>query len=244
MQQEREDRCYDSQDRYSPKDELSACDELLARNGNTKEEQADILAARGAAYHRLGNHEKALADYDQAIALDPRDSHSLYNRGLIYEELDDPGSALFAYAESLEIEPNNADAYLNKGTILLDRAKLDEAVVDFTRAHELEPSDPWALASRGITYAWKRDRARAERDFEAVERMAPYNPVLVRGRALLSMHAGEFRAAVDQLTVALLLDREDMWSLNMRAEAYRQLGEQEEAQADIERLRQLRSETG
>lgn len=234
-----EDRCYDRRDIHTPQETLAACDELLAMSDIAKAERADLLAARGIAYQKLDDHERALADYDEAIALDPKDSYSLYNRGLIYEQEGDRGSAIVAYSESLELRPDNADAYRNRGGLYIDRGQFDEAIADLTRAHELDPDDPWAIASRGVSYAWQGKRLLAERDFSAVRAIDPSNATLLRGEALLSMQAGDPRTAVDRLDKVLRADPGNLFSLNMRAQAYRQLGEQEKARADSERFRQL-----
>ena len=33
----------------------------------------------------LGQYERAIQDYDEAIRIDPLDAHAYYNRGFIYE---------------------------------------------------------------------------------------------------------------------------------------------------------------
>lgn len=243
MEQAHEDRCYDRQTVHTAQEELSACNELMGRASNTSEERADILAARGYAYHRMGEYQKALADYDQAIGLDPADSYALYNRGLIHERLGDWQSAIADYSASLKLRLDNAEGYLYRGLIFLDTGRLDEAIADFTRLHELEPDNQWALASRGIAYAWKQDPAAAERDFAAVTSIDPSNTVVLRGKALLSSQSGDIRAAVDHLTEALRLDPADAWSLRMRADLYWLLGEKEKARDDDDRLSRLSEDT-
>jgi tetratricopeptide (TPR) repeat protein len=42
---------------------------------------------RGFAYTNLGDHQKAINDYDQAIALNPNNAISFGNRGLAYTNL-------------------------------------------------------------------------------------------------------------------------------------------------------------
>jgi tetratricopeptide (TPR) repeat protein len=239
IEQADEERCYDRQTVHTPQEELSACNELISRPGNTSEERADIFAARGYAYHRMGEYQKALADYDQAIGLDPADSYALYNRGLIYHRFGDRQRAIADYSASLKLRSDNAEGYLNRGLTFLDTGRLDEAIADFTRLHELEPDNQWALANRGIAYAWKQNVAAAERDFAAVTSIDPSNTVVLQGKALLSSQSGDIRAAVDHLTEALHLDPADAWSLRMRADLYWRLGEKEKSRDDDDRLLKL-----
>jgi Tfp pilus assembly protein PilF len=235
----RADRCYDYQDAYTPREQLSACNELLAADPDSEQERADVLAARGYAYHVLGNYQEALADYSRAIAGDWEDSYSLYNRGLIYQKLGDIRSALSDYDASLQLRPDNADALMNRGAIHLDVGAFDMAIADFTRAHELNPADRWALAKRGVAYAWKGERSHALEDFQKVREIDPTNPVLVHGPAILAFQEGDLRTAVDHLTKALEDDPADIWSLRMRGDLYWKLGEHEKARDDDDRLNQL-----
>lgn len=234
-----EERCYDRRTAYTPQEELAACNELMARRGNTREERADILAARGYAYHRMGEYRKALADYDHAIGLDPADSYSLYNRGLIHQRIGDWRKALADYSASLKLRPNNAEGYLNRGLTFLDTGSFDNAIADFTRLHELKPDNQWALANRGLAYAWKGNRPAAERDFAAATAIDPSNLVVLHGKAVISSQSGDMRASVGYLTEALQLDPTDAWSLRMRADLYWRLGEKEKSRDDDDRLWQL-----
>ena len=42
---------------------------------------------RGLAYFYLGQHERAIQDYDEVIRLDPQYVDAYYNRGLAYRNL-------------------------------------------------------------------------------------------------------------------------------------------------------------
>ena len=62
---------------------------------------------RGAGYHKKGEYDKAVADYNEAIRLDPKDGQAYYGRGLAYEEKGDKTNAEkdFAQAKQLGYEP-------------------------------------------------------------------------------------------------------------------------------------------
>ncbi len=234
-----QDQCYDRQTRYSPEEEIAACNRLIAEQDDDTNNFADVIAARGYAYHRLGDYEHALADYSKAIQLDHDDSYSLYNRALIYQDRGDSQHAVADYTRSLQLRPDNAAAYFNRGDIFLNDGKFDDAIADLTKAHALDPENIDTLAERGLAYAWKGDAQRAEKDFAIVRSADPSNWAVLHGEALLSMNAGKFDKAVAQLSVLLERDPRDAWSLRLRIPAYHMLGEDEKAQTDINRLRQL-----
>ena len=234
-----ESRCYGGTADYEAQAALAACNELLAGNDAPKTARADILAARGYAYHRLGDYQKARADYSQALALDPKNFASLYNRSLVNAELNDGKRAAADYQALLRVRPGNADEYIDRGLVLLDAGEFEKAAADFTDAHKLRPNDQWPLANRGLAYAWLKDRARAETDFATVRKIDPSNVVLLHGEALLAMNAGEWNTAVARLTEALRADPKDAWSLRKRADAYWAMGERDKARDDDDRLWQL-----
>ncbi|MEG3181445.1 tetratricopeptide repeat protein [Sphingomonas sp. LT1P40] len=139
-------------------------------------------------------------------------------------------------------ETSEAEGYVNRGLIFLDHGKLDRAVADFTEAHRLAPDDPVPLANRGIAYAWKRQEAAARSDFAAVRALEPSNLVAFRGEALLSLNRGDPRGAIGYLSAALRVDPGDRWSLAMRADIYKWLGDEQKMRADTAELQRLKAE--
>jgi len=229
-------RCYDWKTTHTPQEELSACNELLRKRDDQSNDYADIISARGYAYHRAGDYRRALSDYSTALRVDGDNSYALYNRGLIYHGRGDYKEAIADYSRSIELRPENADAYINRGTIYLDTGRFKKSIADLTKAHELDPRNPGPLAIRGMAHAWRYDLQRARTDFAALRAIDPRNPVLMQGDALLKMNAGDLTGAIQHLTAALNRDPKDAWSLRMRADAYRQLGEAEKSRVDTDRL--------
>lgn len=229
-------RCYDWKTTHTPEEELLACNELLKDRNNQSNDYADIIAARGYAYHRAGKYDRALSDYSEALHFDRDDSYALYNRGLIYQGRGDYIKAVTDYSRSIELRPDNADAYINRGAIYLDTGRFKRSIADTTNAHKLDPRNPTPLAIRGMAHAWRYDEQRAKADFAALRTMAPDSPVLMRGAALLKMNDNDFAGAIQSLTAAIDRDPKDGWSLGMRAKAYRLAGEADKARADADRL--------
>jgi Flp pilus assembly protein TadD len=231
------DRCDDYN--AAPGEQLAACSQLIGKGDKAGLALADLKEDRGSAYYRLGDYPRAVRDYDDALRMDPNDSSAHYNLGLIDEQIGDRPRAIAEYTGAIRTQPDNADAYLRRGVLFLDAGRFDQAVTDFTRVHELRPKDPWSLANRGISYAWLHASEKAERDFAAVRAIDPANPVLLRGEALLDINAGNLKAAIGNLTAALKIDPRDAWSLRMRAQVFKQLGNYENFRADEQQLNRM-----
>ena len=69
---------------------------------------------------RLGRREEALASYDRALALDPKDSLTHYNRGSVLKDLKRFEEALASYESAIGLNASYAEAYVNRGNVLQD----------------------------------------------------------------------------------------------------------------------------
>ena len=62
------------------------------------------------AYWNQGQTERAIADLDEAIRLDPRDAEAYLSRGSLYEELGNAAAARADYQSALKIVPDHPEA--------------------------------------------------------------------------------------------------------------------------------------
>lgn len=235
------DQCYNENGKLSSQQALAACNELIRNRDASPTRRAYYFHLRGLAHSRAGDDRRAIVDLDEAIRLDPEDSVQYFNRGLSYDRLGDRPRAIADYSEAIRIDPDEFDAYLNRGLVYLDDFKLEKAAADFTQAHKLRPDDAWPLANRGISYAWLHDHEKAQKDFDAARKIDPENQVVKRGEALIALNEGDMPGAVGLLTAALDHDPGDRWSLAMRADAYRRMGDDKKMKADIDRLGELKA---
>jgi serine/threonine-protein kinase len=97
---------------------------------------------RGRTKWWLRDYSGAIADYDRAIALNPKCGGYYSNRGEAKYTLKKVPEALADYNKCIELDPGNAQAYFNRGTLkILCLTNYTEAITDFTKAIELH-SDP------------------------------------------------------------------------------------------------------
>lgn len=82
-------------------------------------------------------YEKAIADFNKAIQLEPDFIYALYDRAYAKYKIQDFEGAIQDYNQALQIDPGFADAYYNRGLLLfLQNDKID-ACEDFSKAGEL-----------------------------------------------------------------------------------------------------------
>lgn len=79
----------------------------------------------------------AIADYDEALRLNPRLLYAWFNKGNLYYTAGDYTSALRCYNEALQTDPQFAEAYFNRGITYLRMGNKNQAFLDLSKAGEL-----------------------------------------------------------------------------------------------------------
>src|SRR5262249_4612520 len=60
-------------------------------------------------------YDKAIADFSEAIRLDPKDALAYHRRGLVWYEKKEYSKSITDYSEAIRLDPKNALAYYNRG---------------------------------------------------------------------------------------------------------------------------------
>ena len=107
---------------------------LLQLNPNIVED----YIRRGNAYSYIGNHAKAIADYNMAIALKPEYAKAYYRRGVAYAKNAEYTKAIADYNAVIQRDPDHADAYRSRGEAWQHLKNQKKANADLTVAKALE----------------------------------------------------------------------------------------------------------
>jgi tetratricopeptide (TPR) repeat protein len=92
---------------------------------------------RGLAYASKGNADRAMADYNEAIRLNPNLAMAFNNRGLAYASKGDYDQALVDFNEAIRLDPNLSNAFLNRGFSYSKKGDKDRAIADYNEAVRL-----------------------------------------------------------------------------------------------------------
>jgi tetratricopeptide (TPR) repeat protein len=85
----------------------------------------------------MGEHDKALADFNDAVRLEPTNSDYYYKRGLAYEALGDYQKASESFAAAIEFNNNHAAAYRHLAEAMQRLGRTELATQYRQRATEL-----------------------------------------------------------------------------------------------------------
>jgi tetratricopeptide (TPR) repeat protein len=108
---------------------IRECNEALSRAPN-----ADYYRIRGEAYFAKKEYDRAVADYNEFLKLDPYDPFSFGRRGEIYGEMKDYDRAIADYSEAIKLRPNNAYFYGSRARLYQNRKDYDRAIADYSAA--------------------------------------------------------------------------------------------------------------
>ncbi|MGO9135188.1 MAG: tetratricopeptide repeat protein [Methylovirgula sp.] len=123
--------------------QITACTALIETGKETRDKQAAAYNNRGVAYAAKGDLDRAIADFDQAIRLDPKDEVAYKNRGGAYKAKGDFDRAIADYSEAIRLDPKDVLAYKNRGIAYLYSRALPKALADFNLASETDPKNAY-----------------------------------------------------------------------------------------------------
>jgi tetratricopeptide (TPR) repeat protein len=190
---------------------IGGCTAVIHSGQETNENLASAFYNRAAAYNEMGDYDRAIQDYDQAVLLKPSFAEAFSNRGSQYLAKGNYDRAIQDYDQALRLKPNDAAAFYNRGIAYFDKGDNDRAILDYDQALRLTPKDANVFTSRGLTYSAKGNYDRAIQDYDQVLRLTPNDAYAYRRRGEARFNQGLFKAAVPDLAKAVELKPRDAY---------------------------------
>ena len=120
-----------SADRNADPDlKLHACSQVLMSNAEVAV-LANARHQRGMSYFRKKQLDEAIADYNEALKLDPNFVLAWSARSLAFQGKGDTERALADLNEAVRIDPGSADMHLLRGNLFRVRKEWDNAEIRF-----------------------------------------------------------------------------------------------------------------
>ena len=125
----------------------------LALSGCGGLTEAEEHFKAGVKLQEQGRFEEAIAEYDEAIRLNPQNGQAYDNRGGSYFILGQHQRAIADYDEAIRLDPQNPNAYNNRGAVYFDLGQHQPAIQYYDEAIRLDPQLADAYYNRGLVYS-------------------------------------------------------------------------------------------
>lgn len=158
-----------------------------------------------ARSHR--DFERAVADMDSAILLEPRFAGYFINRAYMKYNIDDYFGAMADYDYALGLEPASIEAHFNRGLLRAEVGDNNKAISDFDFVLKKDPANFMALYNRALLHMRTRQYRNAVNDFTQILKKYPNFEAGYMARSEAKRRMGDNRGSEADLEKAMAIFR-------------------------------------
>jgi tetratricopeptide (TPR) repeat protein len=193
---------------------------------------AAMWNARGLAFLRAGDVQKALADFGIAVLLQPEAPGYLYNRAQGCFLLRRYEAAIRACSRAIALDGRVADYWDQRARAHFEREQPGQAILDSSRAIELQPAAARFWTTRGMARHYADQLELALGDYSKAIDLAPGAADYRNLRALVWARLGKTDLALAEFARAIELSPATPLYWKNRADLRKTLRQWEKARAD------------
>jgi tetratricopeptide (TPR) repeat protein len=193
--------------------------------------RARLYLERGTAHMQLLQRELAIADYDEALKINPRLDFAFVLRALARIGTKDSDKAIGDLNEAIRINPTNAQALYWRGRTYEARLDLDHAIADFDAVTRIMPQMTDAYLRSSYSHARRHETAQAVAVIDAMP-AGQYDADAHVVKAGAYDNAGATDRALFEYGQALQIAPNSAYAYGQRGLANSNSGHHENAMAD------------
>ena len=203
-------------------------------SGISTSESAEQHFTAAVELQKQGQLEEAIAEYGEAIRLNPQAAEAYFNRGNSFKGLGQYQRAIADYDETIRLEPQLPTAYNNRGNSFLGLGQYQRAIADYDEAIRIDPELANAYVGRGGAYNDLGEFQRAIADLNEAIELEPQLADAYNNRGNSFSGLGQYQCAVADLNEAIRLNPEDSVAYYNRGLNYSRLGQSQRAIAEYD----------
>ncbi len=184
---------------------LKLCDEMIQRLSNPA---AYILRSR--AYVRLGDMDKARADMDRAVAMEPEDARNMQLKAEFHRTIGELDEAIAAAEQALKLAPDDFAVQKQTAFLLLsasDRARIERGRELMEKALKIRPDDGDLLIAKASILLQQGTAPALDEAEKILRGVVRDNPASERGWATLAtvyLNRNDLARSFDAATEGLM----------------------------------------
>ncbi|MBI2334902.1 tetratricopeptide repeat protein [Candidatus Daviesbacteria bacterium] len=156
-------------------------DNLWIAAGKTSPSSPNNHNNLGDVYGRRGDKQRALQEFQTAIALKPDYGDAYHNLANTYRELGNLDKALENYQMAIRFNPKLWQSYQNTAAIYYEKAQYELALENIKKGLAIVPKIPNLWNNLGILYLTLGDKQQAKQAFEQALNLDPQNQIARQG---------------------------------------------------------------
>jgi lipoprotein NlpI len=145
---------------------IQHCTKAIESGKFTGDPLAKLHYNRGIEWAAKTNYDRAIADYDVAIKLNPRVSDVFHNRGNAWGSKGDHDRAIADYDAAIKLNPKDLSSHSGRAFELTAKGDYERAIADYDVAIKFAPKSSATLLARGRVRFYSGDFQRAVADLE------------------------------------------------------------------------------
>ncbi len=202
------------------------------------EEHPRSYKMRGEEYFIAKKYEKAVEDYDHALAqYEYPDLY--YHRGFANYSIGKNEASIKDFTVAIKYKPIDANAYLNRGNAYYALNKYSEAIIDYTSAISNRKKFSEAYNNRGLAYYYLKKYHDAIKDYTSAIQFNPKFSDAYSNRGTAFYGKGNYEMAIKDYTSAISYRPDFANAYNNRSRAYFNIQKFQLALKDVQKAKEL-----
>ena len=188
---------------------------------------------RGYLWQWRNRLDQAIADLDNAIEIDSRNSYAFVERGIFHYNTKEYDKALRDLQAAIDLGSRSAVIYIARGMIDLEKRDLKKAQAEFNQAIQLDPKHPDVYSGYATMFLTRGDTRKALAVLDQAVKLDPQSPDSHGNRAVVLLSVNKYDRALDDLNEVIRFapasargHKERAWLLATCPEAKIRNGEQ------------------
>jgi tetratricopeptide (TPR) repeat protein/tRNA A-37 threonylcarbamoyl transferase component Bud32 len=190
----------------------------------------------GINKYEAQNYKAAIANFSQAIDINPDYAEAYNRRGDSYYRLGDYKNSLTDSSAAIRLNPKDANSYYDRGFSLYSLNDYNGAIADYNQAIELDPQNAEYYYARGLARNKIKDGQRAFDDFSKAISLNRELAVAYIERGKIHRKLGNKLEAGKDFDQAIALQPENADLYYERALNYNKLNQKQAAKKDLTKV--------
>ena len=188
------------------KDVVHGCTETIEWGHETGAELAKAYVRRCTAYFDNREFDLALADFNQAVAMEPNKADHYLSRGATYFAMENFPAAIADTTKAILMRPGDADIHWYRGIAYQGNNELELALVDYSEVIRLRPDFARAYNNRGTIYSDLGEYDKALEDYGRALKLDPRHAYAFNNRGNIYVHRDMLKRALSEYDQAPQID--------------------------------------